>query len=263
MLDVLGRSQEAIPYFEEGLALSQKRKDSLAMADYRINPGVTWYQLGVYDKSLENYLSAYHIYEALGDREKLSKVLNNIGIMYLEEKSYDRAIDIYQKSIGIKQELSDSSGLAATYQNLGSAYDSKKDEEKAISNLKKALQIYELLDRPRDAAGCRVSLGKAYLDFGKRQRLNPFSCPLSGFTKPRPIRNTLPLRGDWWVKLPGRKGILPRQNPFLKRAGAGAILRPKRNYPESSGRTRRSAAKLNKPAEALLPSKWPMLCATR
>ncbi|MBK8045331.1 MAG: tetratricopeptide repeat protein [Haliscomenobacter sp.] len=252
VLDVLGRSQEAIPYFEEGLALSQKRKDSLAMADYRINLGVTWYQLGVYDKSLENYLSAYHIYEALGDREKLSKVLNNIGIMYLEEKSYDRAIDIYQKSIGIKQGLSDSSGLAATYQNLGSAYDSKKDEEKAISNLKKALQIYELLDRPRDAAGCRVSLGKAYLDFGKTAEAKSVLLPAIRFYEAQADPEYTPTAWGLVGKIARQEGDFTQAESFFKKGLALAQSYDRRETILSLlEELAEVQQKLNKPAEAL------------
>ncbi len=252
VLDVLGRSQEAIPYFEEGLALSQKRKDSLAMADYRINLGVTWYQLGVYDKSLQNYLSAYHIYEALNDREKLSKVLNNIGIMYLEEKNYDRAIDIYQKSIGIKEELGDSSGLAATYQNLGSAHDAKKDEEKAISHLKKALQIYELLDRPRDAAGCRVSLGKAYFDFGKTAEAKSVLLPAIRFYETQADPEYTPTAWGLMGKMALQEAHYANAETFFKKGFALAESYGRRetmlSLLEELAETQQ---KLNKPAEAL------------
>lgn len=252
VLDVLGKSREAIPYFEEGLALSQKRKDSLAMADYRINLGVTWYQLGVYDKSLENYLAAYQIYEALNDREKLSKVLNNIGIMYLEEENYDRAIEIYQTSLAIKQELGDSSGLAATYQNLGSVYDAKKDEEKAVSNLKKALQIYDLLNRPRDAAGCRVSLGKAYFDFGKTAEAKSALLPATRFYETQADPEYTPTAWGLMGKIARQEGNLSGAEAFLKKGFALA---------ESFGRMETMLSlleelaevqeKLGKPAEAL------------
>ncbi|MFZ4427804.1 MAG: tetratricopeptide repeat-containing sensor histidine kinase [Saprospiraceae bacterium] len=252
VLDVLGKSREAIPYFEEGLALSQKRKDSLAMADYRINLGVTWYQLGVYDKSLQNYLSAYYIYEGLNDREKLSKVLNNIGIMYLEEENYDRAIEIYQKSLSIKQELGDSSGLAATYQNLGSVYDTKKDEKKAISNLKAALQIYDLINRPRDAAGSRVSLGKAYFDFGKTAEAKSVLLPAIRFYETQTDPEYTPTAWGLMGKIARQEGNLAGAEVFFKKGLALA---------ESFGRTETMLSlleelaevqeKLGKPAEAL------------
>jgi two-component system NarL family sensor kinase len=217
VLDVLGKSQDAIPYFEEGLALSQKHKDSLAMADYRINLGVTWYQLGLYDRSLENYLAAFQIYEALGDQEKRSKVLNNIGILYLEEKNYDRATEVYQKSLAIKQALGDSAGLAATFQNLGSVYTAVKEEEKAMLNLKKALQIYELLERPKDAAGCRVSLSKAYFDFGKAAEAKSMLLPAIRFYEPQADPEYTPTAWGLMGKIARREGDLPAAETFLKK----------------------------------------------
>ncbi|MBK6995736.1 MAG: tetratricopeptide repeat protein [Lewinellaceae bacterium] len=165
-LDILGRGEEAIPLFEEGLLTAKMQEDEQAAADYHVNLGTAYHLLGRLDKSLQNFLAAYDIYKRSGDSENLSKVLNNIGIVYRTQGKYERAEEIYKESLTLKQHLKDTLGTAATYQNLAALYSLTFRKEEAILNARKALAIYEKLNRPDDVAGCHSLLGQIFYNFG-------------------------------------------------------------------------------------------------
>ncbi|MFK7970155.1 MAG: tetratricopeptide repeat protein, partial [Bacteroidia bacterium] len=88
-LEILGRGKEAMPLFDEGIAVSYQIKDTLGAADYLINKGGGHYNLGNQDEALQSYLKAYEIYGRYGKQQKLSKTLNNIGVIYRTQKKYD------------------------------------------------------------------------------------------------------------------------------------------------------------------------------
>lgn len=165
-LDMLGRGEESILLFEEGLQMAINKGDQLAAADYHINLGTAHHSLGSMDKSLQNFLAAYDIYKRAGQTESLSKVLNNIGIIYRNQGKYERAEAIYKESLSIKQQLQDTLGMAAAYQNLAALYSIVNRHEEAITNARKALSMYEKLDHPRDVAGCHSLLGQVFFNFG-------------------------------------------------------------------------------------------------
>ncbi|MBL7827224.1 MAG: sensor histidine kinase [Saprospiraceae bacterium] len=166
-LDIAGRGQEAIPLFEEGLLLAQKKGDQSVAASYELNIGTAYYTLGNLDKALDHFLNAYALYKSLNKPQNLSKVLNNIGIIYRTQGKKDRAEAIYKESLAIKQTLGDSLGIAASCQNLAAVLSTVEREEEALNYLQQALAIYEKNKRLRDAAGCYALLGQIYFNFGK------------------------------------------------------------------------------------------------
>jgi two-component system NarL family sensor kinase len=166
-LDILGRAEESIPLFEEGLQLAQKRGNLSGIADYHVNIGVAFQGMGEQDKALEHFLTAYDQYTRSGKKENLSKILNNIGVIYRSQKKYDRAEEIYLTSLRIKEELKDSIGIAASFQNLSALYSATNQESKAIEYQQKAENLYTLFNKLDDVAGCNSLLGQIYFNFNK------------------------------------------------------------------------------------------------
>lgn len=163
-LEILGRGEEAMPLFDEGIAVSYQMNDTLGAADYLINKGAGHYNLGNLDEALKNYLNAYEIYGQYDKQQKLSKTLNNIGVIYRTQKKYDRAEEIYRESVAIKKKLNDSLGLAASYLNLGALYGTMGKTEKALDFLQQSIALYQLLGQAAEVAGCHTSIGEIYVN---------------------------------------------------------------------------------------------------
>ncbi len=162
-LDIAGRGDEAIPFYEEGLAQSRRSGDESGAADYHINLGVAHFHRGDLELALTNYLGALDIYERLDEKEKLAKVLNNIGIVYRTQERYQQAEGIYQRSFQLKKELNDSLGMAASLQNLGAVYSMLEYNDRAIDHIEQALALYRKVNSPKDVASCYITLGEIYL----------------------------------------------------------------------------------------------------
>lgn len=169
-LDLAGRGGEAIPLYQQGLATAKAANNETSAADYFIQLGVAHFFLGEEEKALTNYLDAYHIYEQQGEKEKLAKVLNNIGIIYRKQNRFERAKDIYLKSYQLKKELDDSLGMAISLQNLGLVYSYLGDQVPALQQLTQGLGIYQRLGNPSGVASCYTSLGKVYLNMEDHKR---------------------------------------------------------------------------------------------
>lgn len=165
--DLMGKSKEAIPIFQEGLAILQRIGEKGLSANCLTNTGATYYALGELDKALEHFLQAYTLYKALNDQKRLSKVLNNIGIIYRNQGNHARAEAIYKESLSIKQGLKDTLGMAASFQNLAAVLSTSDRETEMIEYLQKALDIYENKGLLRDAAGCYVLLGQIYFNLNR------------------------------------------------------------------------------------------------
>lgn len=165
--DLMGKSKEAIPIFQEGLAILQRIGEKGLSANCLTNTGATYYALGELDKALEHFLQAYTLYKALYDQKRLSKVLNNIGIIYRNQGNHARAEAIYKESLSIKQGLKDTLGMAASFQNLAAVLSTSDRETEMIEYLQKALDIYENKGLLRDAAGCYVVLGQIYFNLNR------------------------------------------------------------------------------------------------
>lgn len=163
--ELAGRGAEAIPLYQEGLALAQASNNQSSTADYYIQLGVTHFFLGQLEKALSNYLNAHDIYEQLGQKENLAKVLNNIGIIYRMQQRYERALEIYWNSYQLKKTLGDSIGMAASLQNLGLVFSHLGDKKQALQHLTQGLGIYQRLEDPEGVANCFNSLGNIYLDW--------------------------------------------------------------------------------------------------
>lgn len=165
--DLMGKSKEALPIFQEGLAILQQIGENGLAANCYINTGATYYSLGEFDKALEHFLQAYTLYKGLNDQKKLSKVLNNIGIIYRNQGNHARAEAIYKESLSIKQGLKDTLGMAASFQNLAAVLSTSDRETEMIEYLQKALDIYEKKGLLNDAAGCYVLLGQIYFNLNR------------------------------------------------------------------------------------------------
>lgn len=163
-LDLAGRGTEAIPLYEEGLAQAKALDNEASEADYHLNLGVAYYYRGDQENAFSHYLSAHDLYEKLGEKEKLAKVLNNIAVIYRQQDRFERAEEIYKQSFELKKELNDTLGMAASLQNLGSILSLKGEVKPAIEDLKNAIVLYSAKGDLAGKASSYTTLGKIYLD---------------------------------------------------------------------------------------------------
>lgn len=122
---------------------------------------LAYYLRGIYELSLRHHLQALALRRQYGNKQYVSKTLNNIGLLYKQRKDYANAIVHYRESIAIKEELQDERGLVNTYMNLGSLYQTLKQYDSAYTYATKSYELAVKLQLKQDIAGAGSNRGEA------------------------------------------------------------------------------------------------------
>ena len=101
------------------------------------------------------------------EKDKLSRLLNNIAIIYRYQEAYDKAIAAYDESLELKRVILDSAGIAATLMNMGILYSYTDEMETAVNHLREAKVLYQNLGQVAGLAECTNALGVIYYNLGR------------------------------------------------------------------------------------------------
>ncbi len=169
--DVKGQTEEAIRYYDMGLALLEEKPGiPYSPLSFIINKGVAYYFSGDLGRALEQNLAAEQLAIAEGKRAELSYIFNNLGVVYRLMGKYDDAIRIYQRSLQIKTELDDRKGLATTFHNLGSAHVHLGQQAEAIRYFEQARELFAELGDQSEVQSVSLGMGIGYFELGDTAR---------------------------------------------------------------------------------------------
>ncbi|MCZ6898636.1 MAG: tetratricopeptide repeat protein [Bacteroidetes bacterium] len=135
---------QAIRYGEQYLKTAELNGIDSTNSDYldALNYlGISYYNVGNYDKTLDFFLQVLQIQQNLNDQAGISRILNNLGIVFDEYGRINEALEYYRKSLKIKYELGDSASLASTLSNIGFAYNQVEQPDSAYHYFIKAYQL--------------------------------------------------------------------------------------------------------------------------
>ena len=107
--------------------------------------GAFYYMQSDNKKALKFYNKSLKLLQEIGAENKISALLNNIGIIYQIEGYYLFALDYYFKSLKIDKKTNNNPGISTTYSNIGLVYYYQLDYDKAMDYFQRALKIYQLL----------------------------------------------------------------------------------------------------------------------
>ena len=116
-----------------------------ATADELLDEGSDFYDKGKWNQALECWERANGIYERLGDEQRISNTLNNIGEVYRNRGEWGRALENYEKSLTIAEGFGDKQGISITLNNIGIVYRNRGEWGRALENYEKSLIIAEEL----------------------------------------------------------------------------------------------------------------------
>ncbi|WP_024609930.1 ATP-binding protein [Pseudoalteromonas sp. TB64] len=137
-----GHFQKAIVAYTRTLAIAEKNELLLEQANLLNNIGLAYFNMNKLAPTLEYYLKAKVIYEALGSEQDKTDILLNIAGVYIRLSRYDNAFSIYQDVIKVYQKLGDESGVAQVYNNMGVAYSESNQFDLALHYYQLALRYY-------------------------------------------------------------------------------------------------------------------------
>jgi len=146
----------AIDLFEQSLAIRREISDRAGEADSLGNLGNCHFSLSDYARAIDLYEQSLAIEREIGNRADEAACLNNLGMCYFSLSDYARVIDLFEQSLAIRREISDRAGEADSLMGFGLYYQARSDFTRAIDYFEQSLAIKRDLG---DRAGEAASLG--------------------------------------------------------------------------------------------------------
>jgi tetratricopeptide (TPR) repeat protein len=128
-------------YASQALALAEKLKWKMGIANANNTQGVIFWAMAEYQKAQEYYSKALKQYEELGSKSQIADCLDNIGDIFLYQADYPGALEYFLRSLKINEDLDDKKAIATNFGNIGIVYDSQEEFAKALEYYFKALKM--------------------------------------------------------------------------------------------------------------------------
>jgi diguanylate cyclase (GGDEF)-like protein len=183
-LHILGRNEEALERFRQGLELAQDNADPAVLAILHRGAGVVLADLEAHDRALAHYLDSMAASERLGDTIEVGKTASNIGNLYNILGDLKTAREYHLQALNRFELLDWQMGIAGSSINLGSvegklaeraASDGLEDEARRANQAlfdhnARALEIFQALDNRRGIAYASNNLGTALDRLGEPEQ---------------------------------------------------------------------------------------------
>ncbi|MBW7838977.1 MAG: tetratricopeptide repeat protein [Chitinophagaceae bacterium] len=154
---------KALAEIDEGLAIAQRGKMELELADFYNNRANVKSETEDDKGALADYDEAIRIYQKIGRKKDAALSLSNKANLYGIKGNFKAAIPIALEALNIREALNDRGGIASTSFNLGIMFKNLEQYEDALRYLSSAEKIY--LEQRNEK-----SLGTVYLVKGSVYR---------------------------------------------------------------------------------------------
>ncbi len=133
--------ESAIYYFEQCKQKHVEIGDEKGIADASLNMGVTYLDIGDFDKAEEKLLEAYKVSQSTSAAFISGYAVQNLVRVYLHNKHFDKAIEYANKAIEIWEAETFPKGLYYTHIILSDVYKEKKTSDAQVRHLQEALRF--------------------------------------------------------------------------------------------------------------------------
>ena len=152
--------QKAKAYLEEERELLSELDRPDLLARFKNEEGVYYSVISENEKALATFTAARDLYQALGNQERVSALLNNMSNCERRMGRYPEALELQMQSLKIKEELKvDMDKLCASYWNIGNITGDIGNYEESNVWYRKAEAYYDSAGLEYDLARVRYNIG--------------------------------------------------------------------------------------------------------
>ncbi len=156
---------KSIDYDLQNLALQRRLGNTERESSILNNLGVNCYMQGDYAGAMNYFSQSLALREKLTDTVNVVKTLNNLGVISQIVGDFDGALEYLQRSLLIKLQLHDTLSTAKTLNNIGVIYKDAGKFDDARRFLQHALDLYRAVDDSSGIAAAYNNLGQVYDGF--------------------------------------------------------------------------------------------------
>jgi len=137
--------------------------------------GVTYRQLGNFEKALDYLYQSLHIFREDENRLFQSYPINVIGSIYFENGDYIKALEYFDEGLAIRQASLDKLGEAGSLDNVGFTHFKLGNYAQATTYCKQSLVIAQSTQDERTQSNALLHLAEIYKQTGDIEKATKFS----------------------------------------------------------------------------------------
>lgn len=164
---IKGNYEKSLDNFLSAYNTFEDLKDTTNMSQLLSNLGLVYKNIGDNEKSLTYYEQALDLQSNNPDTLTVSRLLNNVGVIYKNLSRYQETLGYFNRSLELKVIISDHKGVANTYTNLGVIKSKQGDDKSAIRYFYKSLDMERTLQSQEGIAKNFNNLALSYSIMGK------------------------------------------------------------------------------------------------
>ena len=163
----LQKNEEALRYFGDSIAISQKLGQKRAVAAALGATGQVQVAMGKPDAGLDNMKKAVALFQTIGSTKEAGDTLIDMAAIYQNRGDNDQALKLYRDALQIERDAGDLDREAQCLDNIGYLNLAKADTESAFTYFQQGLQLGEKIGAPQRIADPLQGLGEAYTMTGQ------------------------------------------------------------------------------------------------
>ena len=166
----LGEYQRAIENYQECLSLARELGRRGSEAISLNNIGSNFSDLGQYQKALDSYTAALEISRSMDNRHSAAINLHNIAWIYAALGDRRRALKYYEEALQLVRAVDDRYSIGKTLNNIGATYGELGDDRTALKIHLEALAYRRAVGDADGEAVSLTNIGKSYNKLGDRDK---------------------------------------------------------------------------------------------
>lgn len=157
---------EALQYYEEAYAISQKSQNKIGMAFCTTNIGLVYQARAQYNDALAYYGKSLQLYQQIGNQQGIVNCRNNIADTHLQRQEYSLALENAHLALNQAQKIGDIAACAEAGEILTWAYEKQADPTQALQYQRLANTYQDSLRKMQE----RKSLLETQIRFETEQK---------------------------------------------------------------------------------------------
>lgn len=160
--DIQGEVDEGLRLCQISLATAEQAEDDLALANANLNLSNIYRRIRNWEKALEAAMTAYSIYNSLGQSTLLIKASITLTVIWAETSNWEAISRLSAELMLVLNATGDVHNLSQLKNNLGISAFSQGNYAVAEAAWQEALQLHLQIQEPTELAGIYNNLGMVY-----------------------------------------------------------------------------------------------------
>lgn len=163
---IIENHNNAVNYYQKGILILRKEKDSINVANALYNLGDHYLQINQLDSALIYTKEAQALFNSISDGVGEAYCLGNLGKIYSKSGNDEQGEVNLNKAIGLLEQLSEFSAICEYLISMSDIYHEKNDNEKAKNYAVKSLQLAKKYGLKNEISDASLKLSELYEDSG-------------------------------------------------------------------------------------------------